>query len=368
MSLAAGVLLWAGAGGLAPLPAAAAPDEQAQPADNATCLRCHQTAALDMGLSSGERMALTVEPALFEQSAHAKANVRCIQCHPGRDDFPHPKITSPGTRQYELDYYRSCVSCHEAQFTKGLDGMHQRAFAAGDANAPVCTDCHDPHRERAIKERPRSQVAVTCSNCHNAIFNQYRDSVHGAALLNGSPDRSNPDVPTCTDCHGAHAVSDPNTVAFRLASPTQMCGTCHTDEQKMARYGLSTRVLDTYIADFHGTTVSLFQKQHPDQQTNKPVCFDCHGVHDIRAVDDPEKGLHVRQNMLTACKSCHPDATLNFPDSWLSHYVPSAEKTPAVYYVDLFYKIFIPTVLGGMGALVVLDVGRRMYDRFGGTR
>ena len=135
-----------------------------------------------------------------------------------------------------------------------------------------------------------------------------------------------------------------------------------------AKYGISTRVLDTYIADFHGTTVSLFQKQHPDQQTNKPVCFDCHGVHDIRAVDDPEKGLHVKQNMLAACKNCHPDATLNFPDSWLSHYAPSREKTPAVYYVDLFYKIFIPTVLGGMGTLVVLDAGRRVYDRFGGAR
>ena len=30
-----------------------------------------------------------------------------------------------------------------------------------------------------------------------------------------------------------------------------------------------------------------------------------------------------------------------------------------VYYVNLFYKFFIPTVLGGMGVLVALDLYKR---------
>ncbi len=53
----------------------------------------------------------------------------------------------------------------------------------------------------------------------------------------------------------------------------------------MDKYGISTQVLNTYVADFHGTTVTLFEKQSPDAQTNKPVCYDCHGVHDIAATD-----------------------------------------------------------------------------------
>jgi hypothetical protein len=135
----------------------------------------------------------------------------------------------------------------------------------------------------------------------------------------------------------------------------------------MAKYGISTQVLDTYVADFHGTTVTLFEKMTPDAETNKPVCYDCHGVHDIMRADDPEKGLQVRENLLARCQVCHPDASTNFSTAWLSHYIPSPDKHPIVYYVNLFYKFFIPTVLGGMALLVVLDInkaaGRRIWRR-----
>jgi hypothetical protein len=200
-------------------------------------------------------------------------------------------------------------------------------------------------------------IPQTCARCHSAIYEKYAQSVHGEALSTG-----NPDVPTCIDCHGVHNIPDPLTNEFRLKSP-QICAKCHTDPKRMSPYGLSTQVLNTYVADFHGTTVTLFEKQSPDAETNKPVCYDCHGVHDILRVDDPQKGLQVRENLLARCKMCHPGATADFPSSWLSHYYPSAEKYPLVYYVDLFYKIFIPLVLGGMALLVVMDFGRKMINR-----
>jgi hypothetical protein len=34
-----------------------------------------------------------------------------------------------------------------------------------------------------------------------------------------------------------------------------------------------------------------------------------------------------------------------------------------VYFVDLFYKFFIPGVLGGMAVFVVSDAGRRLIER-----
>jgi hypothetical protein len=70
----------------------------------------------------------------------------------------------------------------------------------------------------------------------------------------------------------------------------------------------------------------------------------------------------VRENLLERCPVCHPDATVNFPDAWLSHYIPSPEKYPIVYYVNLFYKFLIPTIIGGMGLLVVLDFSKRVRD------
>jgi hypothetical protein len=108
--------------------------------------------------------------------------------------------------------------------------------------------------------------------------------------------------------------------------------------------------------------VTLFQKLSPDQETNKPVCIDCHGVHDMRAVDDPESAV-IKANLLVTCQKCHPDATANFPTSWIGHYRPSPKQAPLVYFVSLFYSIFIPVLLGGMAFFVVTDAGRRIVNR-----
>ena len=70
-----------------------------------------------------------------------------------------------------------------------------------------------------------------------------------------------------------------------------------------------------------------------------------------------------KENLLIKCQRCHPDATINFPDSWMSHYDASPENFPLVYYVNLFYKILIPSVLGGMGFYVLTDIYRRFIAR-----
>jgi hypothetical protein len=75
-------------------------------------------------------------------------------------------------------------------------------------------------------------------------------------------------------------MEDPTTVEFRLNSPN-LCGGCHADRALMAKYDISTDVFETYVADFHGTTVTLFEKQSPDAATNKAVCFDCPGNPDV---------------------------------------------------------------------------------------
>ncbi len=246
-----------------------------------------------------------------------------------------------------------------------IDSAHTLLGARGNPNTPTCIDCHNAHYQPPIKKDANGEptfeenatIAKTCATCHNAIYDQYINSVHGAGVL-----AKNPDVPACGGCHGIHKITDARSAEFRLKSP-QLCASCHTDEKVMAKYGLSTQVLETYVADFHGTTVTLFQKQSPDQQTNKPVCFDCHGVHNIARVDDPQKGIAIKQNMLVACQKCHPDANINFPDSWLSHYIPSPDKAPLVFYVNLFYTIFIPLVLGVMVLIILTDIYRKIRTR-----
>jgi len=344
--------------------------QQEQPGvSNQSCLACHADPNLGMLLQNGEQLSLFIDSGVYAQSVNGQGGYACVQCHTGLRGYPHPRFQAADRRDLSLQLYAACQRCHSSEYQGTLDSAHEQARDRGVLEAAVCTDCHGAHdtrrltdaRSGALLPESRSWIPQTCARCHNAIYEKYLTSVHGAALL----EEDNPDVPTCIDCHGVHSIEDPTTAAFRLDSP-RLCAGCHTDPERMGKYGISTQVLDTYVADFHGTTVTLFEKQSPDAETNKPVCFDCHGVHDIRRTDDPVKGLQVRENLLARCQACHPDASSNFPDAWLSHYVPSAERHPLVFAVDTFYKFFIPGVLGGMGVIVALDASWRVRQRLAG--
>jgi len=335
--------------------------------DNDSCLFCHSREGFSVQLDSGEVLPLRIDPDDYDKSTHGSNGVTCVTCHSDITTFPHPERTTETLRDVKLKYYTSCQQCHAEQFNLTLDSVHQKSLAAGNKNAAVCADCHNPHTQQRLTNKDtgklldyaRLQVPKTCAQCHSAIYDKYKESVHGKALTQ----EGNLDVPTCIDCHGVHNIQSATTSTFRNSTPF-LCASCHTNNALMHKYGLSTQVLNTYVADFHGTTVVLFDKTYPDQATNKPVCTDCHGVHDIVKVDDPEKGLAVRQNLLVRCQKCHPGATANFPDAWMSHYIPSPDKYPIVYYVNLFYKFFIPAVLGPMAILVIMDFGRLMINRF----
>ena len=360
---------------LAPSPATAAlRDQQATLTPNPnlsigndTCLECHAEPGLTMKLENGEELGLYVDPLEYASSIHGKSGYACVQCHTTVGDYPHPPFTAADRRDASLKLYPACYRCHSGEYERSQDSVHAIAMANGKREAAVCTDCHTAHAVRLLNDAKTGQllpdtrtwIPQTCAQCHNAIYQKYLTSVHGSALMG----EGNPDVPTCIDCHGVHNIANPLVNAFRLNSP-EMCAKCHTDPKRMAKYGISTQVLRTYVADFHGTTVNIFEKESPDAPTNKPVCFDCHGVHDIARTDDPQKGLVVKENLLARCKICHPDATTNFPSAWLSHYIPSATQNSLVFYVGWFYKLLIPIVLGGMALLIAMDFSRIILNRY----
>jgi hypothetical protein len=336
--------------------------------DNAACLTCHGKSGLTKTLPSGETLSLTIDSGHFDESAHK--GIACTECHSNISTFPHPEMQVQTLREFSLQMYPICQKCHEEQYNKTLDSVHMQAVAAGNTKAAICTDCHNPHSQPVITDSagallPTARLSIPeiCARCHSAIYDAYKQSVHGAALTQ----QGNTDVPTCIDCHGVHNIVNPTTTAFRIQSP-QICAKCHTNPAIMDKYGISTQVLNTYVADFHGTTVTLFEKQSPDQATNKPVCFDCHGVHDIKRVDDPVYGIQMKQNLLLVCQRCHPGANLNFPNAWMSHFIPSPTHYPIVFYVNLFYKFFIPGVIGSMGIYVISDIVRRLIEHRKGVK
>ena len=331
---------------------------------NKVCLGCHGTPGLSMVLDNGDVLDLYVDPDIYNASIHGQDGYACVQCHTNLGDYPHPTFTATDLRDVTLQLTNVCDRCHSGEYNLTMDSVHAAAQAEGMREAAVCVDCHGSHNisrwtdptTHKILPSARLQIPITCSQCHFAIYQKYRSSVHGAALT----EDENTDVPTCIDCHGVHNIPNPTLESFRLKSP-ELCASCHTNPAIMNKYGIATDVLSTYVSDFHGTTITLFEKQSPDAPVNQPVCYDCHGVHDISNVNNPQTGLDMKQNLLARCRVCHPDATSNFPTAWMSHYIPSPQNYSIVYYVNLFYKIFIPLVLGGMVVLVGMDVGHTLY-------
>lgn len=328
------------------------------PPENENCLVCHAQEGLEFELSSGQLLPITVDEDTLMTSVHSA--LPCQDCHTDIAGYPHGEIRVDDQRDLSIHYSQGCVNCHEEQARTQVDSVHARVQAAGVREAAVCADCHGSHNVQPIIREKHPEVsgtlsADTCQQCHSVIHEKFANSVHGAALYGGDDN-----VPTCIDCHPAHTAEDPRTVEFRLNSP-QMCGDCHADKALMAEYGISTDVFDTYVADFHGTTVMLFEKTHPDQPTNKAVCIDCHGAHDIQMASADDSAL--KSNLVETCRECHPDATTSFASSWLGHYSPTWDRFPVITAVTWFYRILIPSLLGFFLLYIGIDAQRRIRDR-----
>lgn len=331
----------------------------AQPAgrspDVEMCLSCHSDHGMSVTLPNGESRSLFIDKAVFDQSAHG-GKLGCVDCHSDMTEVPHAAKPFKTRREFTVAYYEACKRCHFANYSKTLDSVHHAALARGDNMAPLCVDCHGSH-DVTPPNRPRSRISQMCAKCHSGVQTTYARSIHGKALF----EESNADVPVCTDCHRSHDVGGPREPGWRLKSP-EICANCHTNERLMKKYGISTNVMSTFLADFHGMTASLHRTEKNDAGVVTALCIDCHGVHDITKVTDRASPV-MQANLLKVCQRCHPSATANFSSAWLSHYEPTFKKAPLVYSVKVFYAVLIPFMIGGLVLQILLHLWRVVVNR-----
>lgn len=319
------------------------------------CLSCHSQRELSMNLASGEKLSLYIDNAEYTSSIHG-GKLLCTDCHSSITGYPHPRREVSTGREYSLVQYEVCKRCHFDNYTKTLDSVHYKMLSGGDLRAPLCTDCHGAHNMTSPSQ-PRTRISQTCSQCHQSLYQEYAMSVHGEALIQ----ENNFDVPVCTDCHRSHTIEDPRTASFRLES-VKLCSNCHSNEKLMQKYDISTKVVKTYLQDFHGVTVALETKEKKNIWVREAVCTDCHGVHYIQVVDSPNSPV-IKANLVNVCRGCHPDANTNFPAAWLSHYEPSVDKAPLVFFIRRFYWVIIPFIVVGLLAHILIDLWRTITNR-----
>jgi predicted CXXCH cytochrome family protein len=320
------------------------------------CMGCHDHEG-KMGFINGEAVPTRVKTAEILDSPHR--DIGCSDCHFGFSAEDHPKKKFRSEREYRHSSAEICRRCHYDKYAKVSEGIHYAMLNVGRLDAPTCVDCHGTH---AISSPAKNRLAVVekCAACHSAVYIAYSKSVHGSALFN----ENNRDVAICTDCHSSHSIKDPASSDFHDYIPDK-CSTCHSNATIMGKYGLSTEVVKTYLSDFHGMTLSLYRSETRRRYSPPPtmaVCTDCHGIHDIARVSGSDMNA-MKSKLLKRCSSCHPGATENFPDAWLSHYTPSFRVAPMIFITEKFYKIMLPLTVVGLLFLVLLDLWRYLKNR-----
>ncbi|MDO8989711.1 MAG: cytochrome b/b6 domain-containing protein [Sideroxyarcus sp.] len=329
--------------------------------DNASCLTCHdgKKGKLEVAGKDGEKRTLAALNTIkFAKGTHG--DMQCVACHTEiTDSVAKHKIDATAVKP-------DCVSCHEALWeiakkenlteekarlglvVQNIDAYKNSFHARPDTDEPSrakasCENCHSSHEfnvppagstRRTVwhKEIPR-----TCGEkCHEDQFEDYTASIHGEAVL----EQGNIKAAVCTDCHNSHNIAGTSSDAFKLAN-VEACGTCHEQEYK------------SYNDTYHGQVVGL-------GYTYTARCSDCHGSHDIRAVDDPNAKVSTK-NRLKTCSKCHSDKKPGMRDATpgFMTFGPHAnthdiEKYPQMYFASKFMiglLIFVFAFFWGHSAL-----------------
>ncbi len=189
------------------------------PAAAEPCLACHSMPALTKTMANGEKLALHVPREEFAGSVHAMMG--CAACHQDVDPKAHPSMKPyDSVRDYTLAKADTCKTCHSAKYEQYQGSIHASLVAGGDAQAPVCSSCHDIHGQKKVKELVTFSGDV-CKTCHESIFDAYEGSVHGEARFGTELNKA----PICADCHSVHDV----TAATASEKLQASCHDCHQD-------------------------------------------------------------------------------------------------------------------------------------------
>jgi hypothetical protein len=255
------------------------------------------------------------------EDVHFRLGLSCAGCHGGDPaaDFGHdfvkewPEKDRQKNRAWVVQF---CARCHSDptimhefnpslptdQLAKFKDSPHGRTLLEQhDDRAPSCVSCHGVHGIRPAKD-PQSKVYAqrvpeTCGACHadpkimagftlpdgsplptNQLA-EYRDSVHGRALLV----RGDLGAPACNTCHGNHAASPPG-----VAQVSRSCSLCHSANASL----------------FDGS-----KHKHAFDQHNWPECGKCHSNHAIAKTHDSMLATGPGQ----LCGDCHRQYAKDHP-------------------------------------------------------
>ncbi len=274
------------------------------------------------------------------------------------------------TDTYALDE-NNCLSCHG---NTGLNKTNEEGDVISlyvdeqKTNTAAhryidCTTCHTPEPHKVDTPLTKLSLAEKCGSCHQYENKLHLESIHGQQLVQG-----NPDVATCVDCHSNESnphsvirVLEYNAPAYKK-NIAQTCASCHDDEELMASYGIMEKVYESYMRSFHGKAMQL--GTYEVTQLDKATCTNCHGVHDIKSINDPDSPVAGLDNLAKTCEQCHPGAGLEFAAGFLGHQEASPQNIPVAHYTEIIFNILLITVISFGAVVVIMAIVRYSLNRW----
>jgi len=150
----------------------------------------------------------------------------------------------------------------------------------------------------------------SCFECHSVMEGMsvpFKSDVH---YKNGI---------SCADCHGGDPNSDDQNISMSAArgfkvrvthdAVPEFCARCHSDAAIMHRQNPQQRVdqLALYRTSVHSAKPA-------GSDAIAANCIDCHGVHNIRAVSDPQSAV-APGHLAATCGKCHEESASMFNKS-----------------------------------------------------
>jgi thiosulfate reductase cytochrome b subunit len=181
-----------------------------------------------------------------------------------------------------------CSSCHDKENFDIEGSIHEDLS---------CTDCHgDPKAFEEVPHNKGERLIIVCANCHDAVAEEYKTSVHGRLQMGEEADTA-----TCSDCHGTHNIlpsTDRNSTVNKF-NLSNTCSKCHKAGPMMEMYKVGElEAVEHYIDSIHGHALLT------DGLAVAPSCNDCHGVHDILP-NESKRSRISKDNVPETCGQCH---------------------------------------------------------------
>lgn len=312
------------------------------------CLLCHKYPKMGRVTDSGVRSYYIV-PELYGRTVHR--NVECRDCHRDIEELPHQPSQDGVTCNVECHSVTNPATgkpfSHKAIYEAYRQSVHGRDKLAVGTNAdkPYCVTCHtNPFYNPAVAAPPE-HIVKRCVVCHEKKDFAMRWYNHTSRRILEVKRSKMEILALCASCH------DNKKLVERHLQAAQAEG------RKLG--GKFAKAIESYEETLHG---KLTLYGYPDT----PSCLDCHAdsanyflsVHEIRPSRDPASPVSP-ENRLKTCRQCHTHADKNYV-RLDPHPLESLRDNPFRYFAELIYNVIGDVAIVGLVGLSLFEtLGRR---------